>query len=154
MKSLLVASLMVLSSVAMADGFKCEQLDSGLNIKVFNKTDASAGTRNAAVMVLSDSNIGSGNKTIASFKANKRTLGQNGTSYMAQVDLRVSESSRSGENILGTKLGQIAKIYVDVDHNYNEPMANGEYTTGTISIEKRNGDVKSFDLDCARYLKN
>lgn len=154
MKSLLVASLMVLSSAVMADGFKCEQLDSGLDIKVFNHTEASAGTRNAAVMVLSDSRVQAGSKTIASFKANKRTLGQNGTSYMAQVDLRVSESSRSGENILGTKLGQISKIYVDVDHNYNQPMEHGEYATGTISIEKRNGDVKTFDLDCTRYLKN
>lgn len=154
MKSLLVASLMVLSSAVMADGFKCEQLESGLNVKVFNHTDANAGTRNAAVMVLSDSNVQVGNKTIASFTANKRTLGQNGTSYMAVVDLRVSESNRSGENILGTKLGQIAKIYVDVDHNYSIPMEAGEETTGTISIEKRNGTVKTFDLNCARYLKN
>lgn len=66
----------------------------------------------------------------------------------------MSESNRSGENILGTKFGKIKEIYVDVNHNYSQPIENGEETDGTISVIKRNGDVKTFDITCTRYLKN
>lgn len=154
MKSLLVTLALTLSSMAMADGFKCEQADHNINIKVFNSTDPSVGVRNAAVMVLSDSSVSYGRKTIASFTANKRTLGQNGTSYMAVVDLRVSESNRSGENVLGTKLGQLKEIYVDIAHNYSQPVEDGALTEGSVTLVKRNGSVETFDLQCVRYLKN
>lgn len=154
MKNLFIVGMMIISASAMADGFECKQLRHDLDIKVYNKTDPGEGTRNAAVMVLSDTSVSAGRQTIATFTANKRTLGQNGTSYMAVVDLRVSESNRSGENILGTKLGKIDKIFVDVDHNYNEPMADGEHTEGTITVVKRNGTNKTFKIDCQRYLKN
>jgi hypothetical protein len=153
MKSLILAfSIFTLN--AMADGFICEQPEHGLNIKVFNQTQPAAGTRNAAVMVLSDSTISYGRKTIASFSSHKRTLGQNGASYMAKVDLRVLESNRSGENILGTKLGHINKIFVDVDFNFSEPVAHNDEVSGSIIVVKRNGEELAFDLTCQRYLKN
>lgn len=154
MKSLIAALVLTLSTAAMADGFKCEQADHGVNIKVFNKTDASQGVRNAAVMVFSDASVSYGRKTIASFTSHKRTLGQKGTSYMAVVDLRVSESNRSGENILGTKLGQIKEIYVDIEHNYGRPVAFGQMTDGTVTVVKRNGKSQTFEISCERYLKN
>ena len=153
MKSLVLA-LSLLSLNVMADGFVCEQPEHGLKVKVYNQTQAAAGTRNSAVMVLSDATVSYGRKTIASFTVNKRTLGSNGASYMAKVDLRVLESNRSGENILGTKLGQISKIFVDMDFQYNEPVADGEEVTGSIVIVKRNGTEQAFDLNCQRYLKN
>lgn len=154
MKTFFLALALSLSSAAFADGFKCEQYDHDLNIKIFNHTDATAGTRNAAIMVLSDSSVSYGRKTIASFKSSKRKLGQNGASYLAIVDLRVSESNRSGENILGTKLGHIKEIYVDIDHKYSQPVSEGTLVDGTISIVKRNGKTSTFDITCARYLKN
>ena len=154
MKTLFLSLILSLSTTAFADGFKCEQHENDLSIKIFNHTNATSGTRNAAIMVLSDSSVSYGRKTIASFKSSKRKLGQNGTSYLAIVDLRVSESNRSGENILGTKLGQIKEIYVDINHKYSAPVNDGSLTDGTISIVKRNGKTLSFDITCARYLKN
>jgi hypothetical protein len=154
MKTLFTTLVLALSTTAFADGFKCEQLDHNINVKVFNNTSAEAGTRNAAVMVFSDASVAYGNKTIASFSSSKRKLGQNGTSYLAVVDLRVSESNRSGENILGTKLGQIKEIYVDINHNYSQPIEAGDETEGTISVVKRNGKISTFDINCVRYLKN
>jgi hypothetical protein len=154
MKSLLASFVLSLSTAAFADGFKCEQFDHNINIKVYNHTDVSAGTRNSAIMIFSDSAVTYGRKTIASFTSKKRTLGQNGTSYFAAVDLRVSESSASGENLLGTKLGQLKEIYVDINHNYNYPIEAGDEVDGTLTIVKRNGKTQSFDLNCVRYLKN
>lgn len=154
MKTFFATMILALSTTAFADGFKCEQAEHYINVSVFNKTDASAGTRNVAFMVFSDSSVNYGNKTIASFTSSKRKLGQNGTSYLAVVDLRVSESNRAGENILGTKLGKIKEIYVDINHNYSQPIEAGEEADGTISVVKRNGDVTTFDVTCTRYLKN
>lgn len=94
MKNLFTALLLALSTTAFADGFKCEQLDHYINVKIYNNTSAEAGTRNTAVMVFTDATVANGNKTIASFASPKRKLGQNGTSYLAVVDLRVSESNR------------------------------------------------------------
>lgn len=154
MKSLYIALMLTLSVNAFADGFKCEQLDHHLNIQVYNNTRPSQGTRNAAVMVLSDASVAYGNKTIASFSASKRTLGQNGTSYFAFVDLRVSESNRAGENVLGTKLGNIQEIYVDINFDYSVPLRDGQITDGYLTVVKRNGRNTIHDITCTRYLKN
>ena len=154
MKNLFALLVFTLSTSVFADGFKCEQQAHGLKIKVFNSTHAAEGTRNAAIMIFSDENVSFGRKTIASFSSSKRTLGQSGASYLAVVDLRVSESNRSGENILGTKLGMIKEIFVDVYHNYSLPLANGEETEGKLTLVKRNGDSIDFDLTCSRYLKH
>ena len=54
MKALISLLALSLSTVALADGFKCEQREHAVNIQVFNKTQASEGTRNVAVMILSD----------------------------------------------------------------------------------------------------
>src|SRR5665647_198611 len=119
MKTLISLLALSLSTVALADGFKCEQREHAVNLQVYNKTQATAGTRNVAVMILSDATVAHGRKTIASFTADKSTVrSTGGTSYVAKVDLRVSESNRSGENVLGTKLGQIKEIRVNVAHSY------------------------------------
>jgi hypothetical protein len=62
MKSLFIALLLTLSVNAFADGFKCEQLIHTLKIKVYNNTQPTEGTRNPAVMVLSDSSVAFGKK--------------------------------------------------------------------------------------------
>jgi hypothetical protein len=154
MKTLIATAVLTLSSVVMADGFKCDQLDYDIKVKVFNNTDASSGVRNSAVMIFSDANVSYGRKTIATFSSKKRTLGQNGASFFAAVDLRVSESNRSGENLFGTKLGQLKEIYVDINHNYSAPVADGQEVDGTVTLVKRNGEISTLDLNCARYLKN
>jgi hypothetical protein len=154
MKRLLAALIIALSTSAFADGFICEQTNHNLSIQIFNNTQPAERTRNVAIMILSDENVGYGNKTIASFSASKRTLGQNGTSYFAFVDLRVSESSRAGENLLGTKLENIKEIYVDINFKYSAPLRDGQITDGYITVVKRNGRNTIHDITCTRYLKN
>ena len=154
MKTLLITLAMIITTgAAQADGFRCIT-DSGLNIQVYNHTSAELGTRSGAMMVISDANVGLGNKTIASFSAEKKTLTSHELTYFAKVDLRVVESRRKGENIGGTKLGQLEQIILAVDFTYAQPMLSGERTAGLLTLVKRNGEELVEDATCTRYLKN
>lgn len=155
MKSVLFTALISLATTAAnADGFLCETTDGSLNVKVFNNTYAEDGTRNVAVMVVSDANVGAGNKTIARFTGANQTVSSEGAQYHAKVDLRYNDSGRKGELILGTKLGYLASIDLAVDFLYGQDMENGEQTSGVLTLTKRNGDEISSPMVCTRYLKN
>lgn len=154
MKSVIALVALVASANAMADGFVCQTLDESLNVKVYNHVQPSEGTRNAAIMVVSDPNVQDGRKTIATFSDASGLLDNESTVYTSKVDLRFSNSDSKGELIGGTKLGQLKKIVLDVAFNYSYPMEAGDLTKGTIHLHKRNGDIISLDAECERYLKN
>lgn len=154
MKQVLIATVVALMGLqARADGFKC-QSESGLNIKVFNHTHPAIGTRTAAIMVISDSAIGMGNRTIATFPESKGVLMSSSTVYLADVDLRMTGSRRAGELIGGTKLGELDQIKLSVNFTYSEPIAAGEVVTGLLTLIKRNGEKIREAVECLRYLKN
>jgi hypothetical protein len=154
MKKILTMIAMMASTGAMADGFVCTTLDGDLTVKVYNHTDADVGTRNGAVMILSDSTIQYGRKTIAKFDSDNEVLDNDGARYVANVDLRYNDSERAGENIGGTKLGQLDAIILDVAFSYGSPAEKGEIMPGTLKLLKRNGSKIRIDVDCERYLKN
>ena len=154
MKALFAAlALVSTASVAQADGFRCQTVEGDLNVQVYNQTDAQLGTREAAVMVLSNALVKEGRKTIAVFHAEDELVAQKGAVYTSKVDLRYKESSRKGELIGATKLGHLAFVVVAVDFSYASPMAAGEATPGTITFVKRNGEESFQELVCVRYLK-
>ena len=142
------------SSPAFSDGFVCSSAEENLVVKIYNKTDPEAGTRTGAIMVLSDSSVGVGNKTIAKFTDSEGNLGSRSSVYSANVDLRFNNSGRKGELIAGTKLGELKNIIVDLDFSYTRPLEAGEYVRGDMTLIKRDGDKILVYLDCARYLKN
>jgi hypothetical protein len=145
-------------TAAQADGFTCQGRSTGINIKVFNHTDPNAGTRVAAVMVLSNPNIQSPNKTIAKFTSQNATLAYKGNGvWKAKVDLRYSDTSRKGELIGGTKLGQLSAVDLDLAFNYSSyetQLAQATQTNGVIRYFKRNGDYNVESVTCKRYLKS
>ena len=138
---------------AYADGFVCRQVDGDISVKVFNNTNPNEGTRNGAVMVISDNSVQGGRKTVARFLEVTNTLSNEGAHYIANVDLRYSDSRRQGELLFGTKLGYIDTVDLFVNFSYRFPMNRGEITEGTIVITKRNGETISEQMDCVRYLK-
>lgn len=153
MKKVIFAAIIALSSTAFADGFVCQTVDQDLVIKVYNHTKPEMGTRTAAFMVLSDPSVNAGNKTIAKFHSDGK-LSSEGSMYEANVDLRFADLKRKGENILGTKLGQLKQLILAVDFSYAAPVAHGTEVSGVLTWVKRNGDVDSTEVVCARYLKN
>jgi len=155
MKAFIVIAAILASSAAKADGFVCQTVEGDLNVKVYNQVQPEQGTRNAAVMIVSDPSIRAGNKTIAKFSAANGTLTSRQMMYVADVDLRFTDSSRVGELISGTKLGELTEISLNVDFAYSpaSTMAAGEETAAELKLVKRNGAVITRDVVCSRYLK-
>jgi hypothetical protein len=150
---------LALVSSARADGFKCVGQSTGLKIKVFNHTDPRQGTRTASVMLISNPMIRTPNQTVAKFSDQNRTLKYLGHGqYTAKVDLRFNDSGRQGENIAGTKLGELSSIDLFINFSYSHnsiELANAvPEIPGTISYIKRNGEVLEEPVICSRYLKN
>jgi hypothetical protein len=156
MKSMMMAVLVAMgfSGVAMADGFVCDTLDGHYTVKVYNQIDANRGTRNGAIMILSDNTIRYGRKTVATFASEQTLADSDGASYDANVDLRYSNSGRAGENILGTKLGQIDTIRLNVAFYYNAPVKSEAALDGQLIVIKRNGQNGKVEVACSRYLKH
>lgn len=154
MKNLIVIAATLISTSVLADGFRCETKD-GLKIKVYNQTNPAMGTRNPAVMVLSDRDVAtSGLKTVAVLEAPKTLTSAEGTQYVGRVDLRFKNSNRKGEYLLGTRLGYIKTITLDVDFSFANPVAFGSQVNALVKVAKRNGKKYSVDATCERYLKN
>jgi hypothetical protein len=154
-KFMVVAVLASFASLAQAraDGFSCQTSEGDLNVRMFNHTQAVEGTRNAAVMVLSDTGVQAGRKTIARFTDVNQTLTNHGATYVARVDLRYNDSGRKGELVSGTKLGELKTIHVDVAFSYARPLRAGQVVYGSMQLVKRNGQKIIRDLSCERYLK-
>jgi hypothetical protein len=141
-------------SVAHADGFECLSEQEGLSVKAYNHTDADLGTRNAAILIVSDTTVQQGRRTIATFESSDLLLSQSGATYVAKVDLRFAGSSRKGENLASTKLGFVDELVLTVDFSFASPVAAGTELDATLHIVKRDGEVIEVPMVCARYLKN
>ncbi len=153
MKTLLITALMLASSSALADGFVCET-ESGVVVKVYNNVHAEEGTRTPAVMIISDSVVSAGRKTIAKFTDAEGLVTADGASYTGNVDLRYNNTGRKGEWISGTKLGEIDTLHLDVEFSYATPVRHGKVLPALFTVVKRNGDEIQEDATCTRYLKN
>ena len=159
MKALFMKSIVAVSAViglaAHADGFVCENLDANVRVKVFNKVNADEGTRNAAIMVLSDPSISAGKKTTARFDADKALVNNQGSLYTAEVDLRFNDDNLKGRNFAGTKLGNVKYITLDVNFSYAQPVGTGTQVDGQMTVMKRNGSEDThIAVTCIRYLKH
>ena len=150
--ALVIMATLTLTASAYADGFYCASDE--LVVKVYNNTNPYVGTRNAAAMIISDPAVRYGNKTIARFSDANSTLGNQGATYTALVDLRYNDSARKGELLAGTKLGQVKAIILDVAFSYVAPLAHGDETSGFLTIVKRDGQEIQLEMNCVRYLKN
>ena len=154
MKKLILAMTVLMSSAAFAEGFVCENYENALRVKVFNHVSPSEGTRTVGIMVLSDTSIEQGRKTIATFSSDDQLVTNESATYSALVDLRYNESSRKGENIGGTKLGQLKYVILDVDFTHAQPVPAGTRLEGELILKKRSGEDIRLDVSCLRYLKN
>lgn len=151
--TLTLIALSLLSSTAFADGFLCST-EEGLNVKVFNHSSASEGTRKVAKMIVSNEFVQAGNKTIATFSDVKGTVASYKQTYVANVDLRFKESNRKGELVGDTKLGELDLIILSVDFSYDQPVEKGIQLSGWLTLVKRDGEEFAYEATCTRYLKN
>jgi hypothetical protein len=154
MKATLVALTLLVGSFAQADGFECHTA-SGLNVKIYNHTSPEVGTRVPAVMIVSDSKVSDGRKTIATFPESKGVLTNEGNHvYVGKVDLRMTGSDRKGELLAGTKLGNVDRIMMQIDFSYAFPSNEGVERMAWLTVLKRDKTSVVENAICARYLKN
>ncbi len=158
----LLATL-ITTAPAFADGFRCEGVNTGIQIKIFNYTDYSMGTRTPAVMVVADPTVRSPSKTVAIFKHENQNLSYLGNGlFEGQVDLRYSETGRKGENIAGTKLGYLKSIQVQLFSEFGRKFSyekaddfkNNEILDARYYYLKRNGEILEEKAVCKRYIKD
>jgi hypothetical protein len=135
MKKIIVLASMVLAQAAHADLTRCQTADGAVRVKA-----------SSAVLVISDSSIQPGNKTTARFTAENGTLkvepsSDDATVYTGDVDLRFNDTSLGGRNLLGTKLGYVDTIEVQV-------FGGDRQGQGEITLNKRNGQTITAELSC------
>jgi len=86
---LVVAALGLIASQAKADGFVCNALDTDLTVKVYNHVNPELGTRNPAIMVVSDPSVNAGRKTIARFTDANLTLAKRSSVFEVVAKVRI-----------------------------------------------------------------
>jgi len=159
LKNMVLSALLLGSAQTYADGFSCVTDDGALAIHVYNKVNPEDGTRTASTMILSNPTVNAGKKTVATFSALNETLftahdSTDGLVYIGNVDLRYNDSGRKGEYLMGTRLGEVDYVRLDVAHNYLQPVQNNTVLQGAVTIVKRDGDLLSSWATCTRYLKS
>jgi len=156
MKKLILAAAAVLSlstSAAFADGFRCTTNDGELNVAVYNKVMPAEGTRNAAVMIVSNPNLPAGEQMIARFQA-PATLSNQSTTYTGRVDLRFN-GFLAAKQVGSFSLGELKTIKLAVDFSYaNAAMLADETTGAVLYLISRDHDAETKSATCTRYLKN
>lgn len=147
------------ATVAHADGFVCDATHESLRIQVYNRTHPREGTRNVAIMVISDPSKARGERTLFRFEADNETVVSQGARYIATVmtpDMILPNSENpffDAPRIQGIQFGQLQEIALEIDFSYRYPVPNGEPVAGVLELYQVNGDQLWVDLDCRRYLK-
>ena len=152
--AIFAAVMMVMGSMAFADGFVCDDASGNLRIQVYHQTQPTLGTRNAAVMIVSNPSAASGSKTLAKFTSDSALLTNSSSTYTAKVDLRFSNSNNKNADVAGTKLGELSNIILHVDYSFNNPVHSGTELPGEAILSLRSGaDDIRLEMNCERYLK-
>jgi hypothetical protein len=145
-----VLSLLAASGVARADGFLCGTDDRELNITVYHDTQSDEGTRNMAVMILSDPDAPKSQQTLARFDESNAQLSTQGTNYDAQIEN--TESREAEVYVSSLPLSNIRSVDLNVAFSYSDPAPSNQTMPGVLTIEATTGTITK-DVSCVRYLK-
>jgi calcineurin-like phosphoesterase len=137
------------ASVAHADSFVCETADQSVRVKLQNHVHAAYGTREAAILVVSDLTAAPGTHTLIT----STDITQNGPFWTANTPDGDSES-KLGELFLA----QIQKVTLDIpSYNFNESNKDGETLDGVLYLYDDVNSDSSADriaLNCTYSTKN
>ncbi len=146
----LFAAVLVGSQAAKADGFVCADESNTYGLKIYDNVTASFGTRNPAVMVISNGSQESGAKTLATFTPAQGGLQLSGGVYVVNLNFPPAYTQTFG----GVKMSDIKELNVLINHNFNQVLAPGQKVPGSVSIVEKSGKFAVLKLVCKRYLKN
>lgn len=134
MKYIVVALLSLVSSVAMADGFRCS--GDGYRVKLYNEVNPKNGTKNPAVFVVYETGVG----TLA-------------TLFRDEINADYSEEAVTYDGQTNGKLdGRFVYVKLEIEKQAQEqgPLAGARLGRLTVNAD---GESRVADLACTRYLK-
>jgi hypothetical protein len=136
MKLFLIALFTLVSSVAMADGFRCQN-DGGLRVKLFNEIQPERGTRNPAILIVSERARG----TLATLEGTEieKTIDEASVTYEGQTN--------------GTRDGRFVYVKLEVS---KKAETDGDVAGMHRAVLTVNADNSSRSdlVYCERYRKS
>ena len=134
MKYIVISILSLVSSVAMADGFRCQ--GEGYRAKQYNKVQPAEGTRNPAVLVVSHEDVG----TLATLEGEdiQKSITEDTVIYEGQTNSSVD--------------GRFVHVKLEIA---KKPKLTGPYAGKHLAELTLNADGESKNalLACKRYRK-
>ncbi|MBI3558648.1 MAG: hypothetical protein HY074_20465 [Deltaproteobacteria bacterium] len=136
MKLVIVTALTLVSSisVAMADGFRCQ--NNTLRAKLFNETQPGRGTRNPAVLVVSERDVG----TLATLEGDEivKTNGEFVVTYEGQANSRQN--------------GRFVAVKLEIEKQAEKDGIFAGLHLAKLLVNA-DGENREATLTCERYLK-
>lgn len=134
------------------EGFLCLSVDQNTRIEIYFSPESESASYSAIdKMVLKDPLVSPKRQLIAKFSAQDGLLEFDGNVITAYVDIQHPDSSRRGERIGGTVLGALARIEIEIDFSYAEPVQDGTRLSAQATYIKKNHEHLIQDFDCVRY---
>ena len=134
MKFILITALSLVSSAAMADGFRCQ--GEGFRAKLYNEVQPERGTRNPAVLIVSQRNAG----TIATLEGDEieKTVTDHAVAYEGKTNGKVD--------------GRFVYVKLEVAKRARQtgPLAGLHSARLTVN---QDGASALASMVCDRYLK-
>lgn len=128
---LFIAMFSLVSSVAMADGFRCS--GEGFRVKMYNQVQPELGTKNPAVLVVFEKGAG----TLA-------------TLYGEEIEAEYSSDTLVyGGQTNGKLDGRFVHVNLEIE---KQPSEDGKTHAARLTVAE-NGLRRIAYLACARYLK-
>jgi hypothetical protein len=136
---------MMVGSVVQAAGFDCIGNDTSTVIST-----REASKKHAAFMSIDDPKVKTASKqNIAEFyDGNGLNINKSGNVF--DGDAGLAKELRKGENIAGTKLGELSLIRLTVLYKHGDATYSGEAFAGTIRYTKKSGEVRTENANCFR----
>jgi len=136
------------SQVWALSGFNCVSVDRDLVVQIVFGQGQSALRWNSAAMVVSNPHVKKGRQFVARFRSSQGMLEREGSTFIGHVLPQHPDSSRVGERIAGTTLGQLRTISVDIDFTPARAALPTTPLSAQVTYMKRNGQKLAQDFDC------
>jgi hypothetical protein len=125
-----------LSPLAMADGFRC--IGNGYRVKMYNEVKPHRGTRNPAILVVSEEHMG----TLATLINN-------------DINKTIHESTVSYEGVAhAARDGRFVYVKLEIGKHVVKKDDEGTRWHDAALTLTMNGETRNEELSCARYYKH
>lgn len=149
--------VLMIPASALADGFICHGDQSGIEMAIYNQVNPHLGTRNPAVLVISDPALATSNHTEARFSPELNNFRYEGHgNYVAEVHGNVFLFDST--SVAGHAVNSLNEIRLKIVFSYDKDaialVDSIDEIPGTIEYTDLNNQVSNESASCSRYRKH